>query len=101
MRCSSAASGMVPITASTGAPFLNTMKVGIDWTSYFVAIEECSSTLSFPKVTLPPNFAARRSTTGSIVLHGPHQTAQKSTKVTFPPFTSLSKFASVNSTTWP
>ena len=33
MRCSSAASAMVPMTASTGAPFLNIMKVGIDWTS--------------------------------------------------------------------
>ena len=77
------------------------MKVGIDWTSYFVATAECSSTFSFPKFTFPPNFAARRSITGSIVLHGPHQTAQKSTKATFPPLTCFSKFASVSSTTWP
>ena len=89
------------MTASTGLPFLNIMKVGMDWTSYLVAMLGCSSTLSFAKFTDPPNLAARRSTTGSIVLHGPHHTAQKSTKVGFGPLTSLSKLVAVSSTTWP
>ena len=99
MRCSRAASCIVPTTASTGDPFRNIMKVGIDWTSYLVAIADCSSTLSFPKLTVPANFEASLSTTGSMVLQGPHQTGQKSTKVTFPLSTTCSKLASVNSNT--
>ena len=49
-------------------------------------------------MTFPAYFAARRSTTGSIALHGGHQTAQKSTKTGRPSFTYLSKSEAVSVT---
>ena len=50
MRCSSGASCIVPMTASIGLPFLNRMKVGIDWTSYLVAIPELLVDVELPEV---------------------------------------------------
>lgn len=57
-----------------------------------------SSTLTFPKSILSEYFAANFSMTGSIVLHGPHQTAQKSTNIGRSELLRASKFASVSLT---
>src|SRR5271169_3120637 len=67
------------------------MNVGMDWTSYLVASSDSSSTLSLPNSILSLYFAASLSTIGSMVLQGPHHTAQKSTKTGLSPLILLSK----------
>jgi hypothetical protein len=54
--------------------------------------------LTFPKATRPEYFAASFSTRGSIILHGPHHTAQKSMKTTGLSVSILSNAPSVTAT---
>ena len=53
MSRSSATSPTAPIVASTGWPFLKTMKVGIDWTSYLVAMLRLLVDVQLPEDHLP------------------------------------------------
>src|SRR5205085_10934682 len=61
-------------------PLLNTMRVGMLMTSYRRAVSGLSSTLSLPMVILPSCSLAISSSTGAIILQGPHHSAQKSTR---------------------
>src|SRR5262245_21146753 len=66
-----------------------------------MAISLLSSVLSLPTLTLPANWSARRSMVGLRWRHGPHQTAQKSTRTGFSLLTtSCSQLAVVSSTTF-
>jgi hypothetical protein len=54
--------------------------VGMDVTPYFAAVAGFSSTLSLTMVNLSPCAAAISSRIGATILHGPHHSAQKSTR---------------------
>src|SRR5450759_4078231 len=89
------------MTRSTTCPFLKSISVGIDMIPYFSATDGTSSTFSFTTVTLAPHFSARDSTIGATWRHGPHHTAQKSTRTGLSLFrTDDSKVASVISVTF-
>ncbi len=62
------------------SPFLKIASVGILKTLYFCASSPFSSTLILTKFTLPSDSADSSSRTGDTALHGPHHSAQKSTK---------------------
>src|SRR5260370_32862326 len=80
IHCSSFALGAAPTWREAIAPFLKTIRVGIDITLYFAAVLGLSSTLSLTIFTLPESApSASSSSAGAIVRHGPHHSAQKST----------------------
>src|SRR5438067_828483 len=65
-------------------------------TSYFLVKSAFSSTFTLPTLIFPAYSLEISSTIGDKILHGPHQTAQKSIKTGWFDFnTSWSKFASV------
>src|SRR5215467_9813789 len=64
---------------STGAPPLNRIRHGIPDTSYCAARFGLSSVSSLTTLSRPLYCSATLSTIGAIILHGPHQSAQKST----------------------
>src|SRR5690349_11148183 len=64
----------------TGSPSLNRINVGIDTTWKSRAVPGLASTSIFATVSAPAFSAAISSRTGAIILHGPHQDAQKSTR---------------------
>src|SRR6516164_3690576 len=67
---------------------------------YLTAISGASSVLSLPTLILPANWSAILSIVGASIRHGPHHTAQKSTRTGFSLLvTSFSQFAAVNSIT--
>ncbi len=67
--------------------------------AYWEAVRGFSSTLSLAILTAPPYLTARSSMTGSMVLQGPHQGAQQSTRTEqASPRTSREKFWSFTST---
>jgi len=72
-----------PIFCDTTSPFLKIASVGILKTLYFCASSLFSSTFTLTKSTLPLYSFESYSTTGDTVLHGPHHSAQKSTKTGF------------------
>src|SRR5699024_2541563 len=74
--------GWKPTTVSTDSPSLNKIKVGILITSNLAAVDGFSSTSSFKILAFPSSSPANSSNTGAIILHGPHQVAQKATKLT-------------------
>jgi hypothetical protein len=81
---------------STSRPSLNISIDGMLCTEKRDAVIWFASTSSFPTRTRPLNSAASCSTTGAIILHGPHQAAQKSTNTgSGERSTSAAKFASV------
>jgi hypothetical protein len=69
-----------PIFCDTTSPFLKIASVGILKTLYFCASSLFSSTFILTKSTLPLYSLESSSTTGDTALHGPHHSAQKSTK---------------------
>src|SRR6266404_6087146 len=56
------------------------MSVGMPRTPYFIGVSGFSSILIFATVTLPAILAAISSRAGAMLLHGPHHSAQKSTR---------------------
>ena len=77
---SSSSSGMAPTNCSTFSPFLKIMKWGIDLISNFWARWWFSSMFTFPNFIFPLNLSDISSTIGSIITHGMHQSAEKSTR---------------------
>src|SRR6201999_711419 len=73
--------GSAPTIVCAGWPFLKTIRVGIDMTPYLAAVSWFSSTLSLTMLSLSACSAAISSRLGAITRHGPHQGAQKSTRV--------------------
>ncbi len=67
---------------STGWPSLKMIIVGIDIIRNWVGTWGSLSTLCFMTFAVPPTFPASSSRRGSIIWHGPHHSAQKSTRVT-------------------
>src|SRR5205807_6989116 len=81
---------------STSSPLLKIPRVGMLITLYFAATPPFSSTSSLTTLSLPVYSPASASTIGAIILHGPHQVAQKSTRTGMGDFsTSLSNACSV------
>src|SRR6266704_5460409 len=79
-------------------PFLKSMSVGMPRMPYFLGISWFSSTLTLATLSLPEYSLATSSSTGAIALHGPHHSAQYSTRTGTSDFrTSGSKVASL---TW-
>ena len=68
-------SGIPPIAESTTLPFFIKKKLGMLITPNCPARSASASVLTFPIFTLPSYFLAISSTTGIIILHGPHQSA--------------------------
>src|SRR6266404_2364345 len=56
------------------------MRVGMPRTPYFIGVSGFSSILILATVTLPAILAAISSRVGAMLLHGPHHSAQKSTR---------------------
>src|SRR4030066_1952738 len=71
--------GWYPLSLCTGVPLTNKIKVGTPITPYCTARLLLSSTSSLTTFTLPAQSCESCITTGSSILHGPHQTAVKST----------------------
>src|SRR6056297_2664333 len=91
--------GAYPITLSFSFPSSKITRVGILITSYLEAVDWFSSTLSLATLISSEYSLAIFSTTGATILHGAHQSAQKSTKTgTSDLKTSLLKFPSFTST---
>ena len=64
----------------TTSPLTKTLSVGIEVIPYFMAIAASSSVLSFTTLILPACSVAISSTIGPTARHGPHHSAQKSTR---------------------
>src|SRR5690606_40983296 len=77
--CASWALPTAPIWVACTWPSLNSSSIGIERTWYFRAVARFSSTLTLAILTLPAYWSASSSRAGAIILHGPHQGAQKST----------------------
>src|SRR5690606_31380687 len=85
-----------PTFMSAASPPLNRIMVGIERTPYWAAVPGFSSTLSLTILTLPLISPEISSSIGAIARHGPHHSAQKSTRTgSFEPRTSVAKLASV------
>src|SRR5690606_16234010 len=69
-----------PIWVSCTWPSLNSSSIGIERTWYFIAVARLWSTLTLAILTLPAYSSASWSSAGAIILHGPHHSAQKSTR---------------------
>src|SRR5919199_6682477 len=69
-----------PTVLAISFPPLNNIKEGMDLIPYFIAISWFSSTFNFATFILPAIICDNCSTTGPTILHGPHHSAQKSTK---------------------
>src|SRR4030042_4355862 len=71
--------GWYPLSLCTGLPLTNKIKVGTPITPYCMARLLLSSTSNLKTFTLPSHSCESCVTTGSSILHGPHQVAVKST----------------------
>src|ERR1039458_2624055 len=71
---------LAPTICSATWPFLKTSRVGMARTPNCAARPWCSSMFTLPILTLPWYSVASSSRTGGIILHGPHQSAHKSTR---------------------
>src|SRR4051794_38986202 len=72
--------GLAPTICWTTSPFLYRLRVGAPITPYLTGVFGFASTSSLAMVSLPAYSSAICSSTGAIVLQGPHQSAQKSTR---------------------
>src|SRR6185312_15374116 len=91
--------GFAPRMLLATAPPLNTFIIGMEVIWYFAAVCGLSSTLSFMTVILSAFSSPIWSRIGPTARHGPHHSAQKSTRIVLSEFrTSVSKFASVTLT---
>src|SRR5262245_12676392 len=87
--------GNAPILVAATWPPLKSIRVGMPWMPYFLAVFGLWSTLSFAMVTFSAMFVPISSRVGAICLHGPHHSAQKSTSTGLLDLsTSVSKLAS-------
>src|SRR5688572_5485717 len=85
-----------PTFFASTLPFLKIINVGMPLTLYFGAVTGLASTSSLTILSLPAYSSASSSSTGAIILQGPHHCAQKSTRTGPADFsTSSSKLASV------
>ena len=57
----------------------NRISSGIDWTPNWLAVSVFSMMSILAMTTLPASSSLISSSAGAIILHGPHQSAQKST----------------------
>src|SRR5580693_5319591 len=73
--------GLAPTSRATTSPSLNSNSVGILMTENLVAVATLRSTSSLPIVNLSDCSTANSSRIGAIILHGPHHSAQKSTRI--------------------
>src|SRR3989344_454270 len=89
---------ITPTVLSICFPSLKNTNVGIEITPNLWARSRLSSTFTFANFALSFISEATSSTAGDKILHGPHQTAQKST-TTLSSFMNLSKLFLSNSTT--
>src|SRR3954454_13797815 len=72
--------GSAPIFCAATWPPLNRIIVGMPRTPYLRGVCRFSSILTLATVSLPALSAASWSRNGAIILHGPHHSAQKSTR---------------------
>src|SRR5699024_10654499 len=72
--------GSAPTFVSTTLPSLNISMEGIPRMANCGGVCGFSSTFSFANVNLPSYSPASSSSTGATILHGPHHSAQKSTR---------------------
>ena len=72
--------GNAPIFSATTSPFLKISNVGMPRTLYFCGVKGFSSIFNFTIEMLSPLSSEISSNAGPIALHGPHHSAQKSTK---------------------
>src|SRR5690606_29901315 len=79
ISCASCGLPTAPIWVPWTWPSLNSSSIGIERTWYFRAVARFSSTLTLAIFTFPAYSPASSSRAGAIILHGPHQGAQKST----------------------
>ena len=87
---------LAPTSRFTGWPSWKTISVGMLITSKRRAMSGLSSTLSLAIFSLPACSSAISSRIGAIILHGPHHSAQKSTRTgSAEPAISSSKVVSV------
>src|ERR1019366_2649122 len=69
-----------PTICSATCPLLTSRSVGMARMPYSAARDCCSSMLTLPILILPSYSSASSSSSGAIILHGPHHSAQKSTR---------------------
>ena len=69
--------GAAPTFIAATSPPLNSSRVGIPRTWYFVGVSGFSSMFILATVTRPPRSLASSSSVGAMALHGPHHSAQK------------------------
>src|ERR1035437_3513351 len=82
---------------AAGSPSLKRMRVGMLITSNLRVMSRLSSMFSLAMFSLPACSVAISSSTGAIILHGPHHSAQKSTSTgTSEDLTCSSKLASLS-----
>src|SRR5215213_2478687 len=90
--------GNAPTWVAAGLPSLNRIKVGIPRTAYWFGDIGLLSMSTLATVSFPANSPASSSSAGPIILHGPHHSAQKSTRtgpVLLASTTSVAKLRSV------
>lgn len=73
------AAGRAPSVRPRSVPPLKTNRLGSAWILKRWASNGKPSVFIFATTNLPPLREATRETSGAIILHGPHQSAQKST----------------------
>src|SRR5208337_3193266 len=87
---------VTPMVLSRASPPAKYSKVGTDWMPYRAARAGLVSTLTLATFTWPACSVAISSSKGAIILHGPHHSAQKSTRTGWLDWTtSLSKLVSL------
>src|SRR5271157_4546747 len=87
---------VTPMVLSRASPPAKYSKVGTDWMPYRAARAGFVSTLTLATFTWPACSVAISSSKGAIILHGPHHSAQKSTRTGWLDWTtSLSKLVSL------
>ncbi|KAH8387029.1 hypothetical protein KR093_004181 [Drosophila rubida] len=78
-------SELPPTKTSSTSPFLMNTNVGILVMLYSTVMSSLSSTLTLRTTARSAYSAASSSSLGAIILHGPHQLAQKSMTISFSP----------------
>src|ERR1700722_2949382 len=92
----SACFGTAPTLVAVSWPFLNNIRVGMLRMPYLLGVIGFSSRFILAIVSCPCISVASSSSMGPIILHGPHHSAQKSTRTGLDAFkTSVSKLVSV------
>lgn len=93
------ASGFAPVNSSMTCPFLKSFADGIDIMLYFDDWVGALFVSIFAKISFPSNSFAIFSKTGFNVMHGPHHSAQKSTRTGIVFDFCITSFSNVSSVT--